>query len=409
MISVKYLVIILLIIFLIIIIYKLNSKIEKLDIEQEMESKTASVSASTSLTTTIIQDYLNVNKGKKSEIVIEVMNPPIFEPNFMFDTEDKVRNNIEKLFNLYLDLINTNRINNKLNEYLVNKGDLNNISMQSIFTTKNLNLNSFSNKIYSLITNIILSVSKYINEDKYHLFALFNLIKIKLADTNNQFNYNYYKDLHRFVFVPKNMPNFVINSETLNNPNDIEEEMVNQKNELGEVIGSFARQKNKTRVNNIYECYDDKHKSNICQFSLEAIIVDKINSLAEKGKKHIKYQSTPIDTNTDNNVARARLISDEEMYYENEYINYIRSEFGNNLDKIILLCELNIVRELILAYNDALSTNNDYLINYNNIKNTDNFKNLENEISNVLDSIQIYEEKNIKYNLDIKSIINDSS
>ena len=77
-----------------------------------------------------------------------------FEENFKFDQLDKVTNNIEKFFNTYVDLINTNRINEKLNQYLENKGDLDTISMQSIFTKKNLNLAFFPQYILYLKKNL---------------------------------------------------------------------------------------------------------------------------------------------------------------------------------------------------------------------------------------------------------------
>jgi hypothetical protein len=359
MISLKYLVIILLIIFLIIIIIKLNGKnkntIHKNNLLNYMK---------------IIENMQDTTLYVRDEIILEEMTYPVFEENFKFDTMEKVSNNIEKFFNTYLDLINTNRINQKLNEYLVNKGDLNTISMQSIFIKKNLNLNTFSNKVYSLINKIYFANSKYINEDKLNLFGLFNVIKLKLNDTN-LFTYNFYNKYY-FVLVPKTMPNFVINEETLNDPNNIFEEEIPimQNNNL---VGISRKRVDKTLKTNINECYNETDKSNICKIGIKDLAgQDLIKKYSKKTDNQIKYDFLDI-----------------------------RKELANNLDKIIELCELYIVRELILAYNDALSTDN------NNTKNTDKFKSLETEISNVFDSIQTYDTYNINNQLDIRTILND--
>lgn len=347
MISIKYLIIILLIVFLIIVIMKLHER-------KKNNTKNNNIFEMMRL----IENMQDTTSYVRDEIVLERIKSPNFEENFKFDTMEKVSNNIEKFFNTYLNLINTNRINENLNEYITNKGDLKDISMQSIFTKKNLNLNVFSNKIYSLINKIYFANSKYINEDSLNLFGLFNVIKSKLND-NNLFTYNYRN--FEFILVPKNMPNIIFNDETLNGPNNMIEEEQDILDIEGKVVGKNKVLVDKTRKKNIRKCYDEEHKNNICKLSIK-------------------------------NLAGQELI--DRFSHTTGDIPVIRDEFANNLDKIIKLCELNIVRELILAYDS-------------NISNTDNFKNLEQRITDTHNSIREYEEVTIRKNLNIKKLVDE--
>ncbi len=328
----------------------------------------------------VVTDVKTINKwdNVKNDINLEVMPSPDFEENFKFDTLDKIRNNIEKFFNTYLYLINTNNINENLNKYLENKGDLNIISMKSIFTKKNLDLNIFSNKVNSLINFIYFANSKYINENALNLFGLFNVIKLKFND-NNLFTYYFYNKYY-LILVPKTMPNFIINEESLNSYITTEEELILDNN--GNIIGNNTRNIDKILTTNINTCYDNEHKSNVCKIGIKDLAGnDLIN----------KFTPTKNGNNTNTTAFD---------------INFIRDEIANNLDKIITLCELYIAYDLILAYNDILPNNNN-IISLNNIKNTEKFKKLELDISNVFNSIQSYIKIDGKPALDIKIIISE--
>jgi hypothetical protein len=347
---------------------KLNKKNEKFDDITPTINKIES-----------IDKWYNV----RNDLILEQMSYPDFEENFKFDSMDKISNNIEKFFNTYLNLINTNRINQKLNQYLEIKEDLTNISiisMQSIFTKKNLDLNKFSSKVNTLINFIYFANSKYINENVLNLFALYNIIKLKLND-NNLFTYNLYNNYY-LILVPKTMPEFIINEESLNEYIFSEEEI--RLDNSGNIVGQSSRQIDRLLTTNIDTCYENENKSKVCKIGIKDLA----------GQELIK-KFTP-KTNSSN------------VLTSSINIDTIRDEIANNLDKIIKLCELYIVYDLILAYNDILPDDNNYQINLNNIKNTDKFKNLELDISNTFNSIQGYIKVNNNPILDINSIIRES-
>ena len=267
----------------------------------------------------------------RDQIILEYIKTPILEENFKFDSLDKVTNNIEKYFNVYLDLINTDRINLKLNQYLQNKGDLSIISMQNIFTLKNLDLNSIYDSIYIYIDRIYSANSHYIDEDRIKLYALFKIMRTKFYG-GGKLRINYHND--KFVLLPEPMYNFTITDETLNSP-----------------------------------------------------IVKTIKEITECG------YWPGIPNSTDNEVCIIDILDYASMglkKYNIETTNIMKNELANNLDKIILLCELLIVYNLILQYNDTNDSDNNFQTIIMNLRNT-KFKNLETEIKDIYNSMKNYE------------------
>ncbi len=314
----------------------------------------------------------------QNDVTIDVMPLPTYNTNFKYETMEIITNNIEKFFNTYLNLINTNRINNKLKEYLVNNGDLTDISMQSIFTLKNLDLYSFSDEIYSLINKIYFSYSKNLDDNKIMLYGLFIAIKYKFSKLNNNiYTFNYYKGV--LVLVPTKNQNFIITVSEFKDPSNFKDINEEKRDETGKVISSFSRNVNITEVDDINKCYDSDHINNkFCYITIKDFagetLIKKYKILTDKIIEEKNKLYGP-------NTAVAIL----------DYIELIRRELANNLYQIVLLCELKIVRELILAYNNALSTMENYSIdNYNNIISTDKFKNLEIEINNIKNNMKIY-------------------
>ncbi len=320
MISLKHLVIILLIIFLLTLIIKQhNSKNKNNNFVEAIR---------------LIENMQDTNIYVRDEIILEEMSYPEFEENFKFDPLDKVTNNIEKFFNTYLDLINTNRINQKLNEYLENKGNLNIISMQDIFTLKNINIAYFYDNIFEIIDNIYFANSHYINEDRLKLYALFKIIRTKFWADGGKFQYYYHNN--QIILLPEPMRNFVVTEESLK-------------------TSPYVK-----NIRNMIEC-------------------GKVNKIPNSTDNEVCVIS--IKDYAGNNI-RDRYNNDSNI------IQNIRNELANNLDRIILLCELLIVRNLILIYNDI---NTDYENILVNLRKTDKFKNLETEIINMTNTIRNYE------------------
>jgi hypothetical protein len=303
----------------------------------------------------------------------------------------------------YLNLINTNRINTKLKEYLINKGDLTDIRMQTIFKLKKMDLDSFSEDIYSLINKMYFSKSKNIDNNKIMLYGLFLVIKLKFSKLNNNFyTFNYY--IANLVLVPTQNTKFVINRESLNDPSNIQ--IINEKTKdaSGNIV-TKTRHTSLTNVDDINKCFDSEHRKN--KFCL-------INSTNLGDDLSIKnyaltnlYKKYEVIVNRINEEKKKMSKSTEPVLTLNAWnqIEIIKKELANNLYHLIILCELKIVRDLILAYNDALPTMKSYKIeNYKNIVNTENFKKLQAEINKVKSNMKIYTPE-LDKNLTIDTIL----
>lgn len=346
--------------------------------------------------------HIKNTKPIENDIYIDVLPIPVYKKDFKYETIEIIRDNIEPFMITYLNLINTNRINTKLKEYLINKGDLTDIRMQTIFKLKKMDLDSFSEDIYSLINKMYFSNSKNIDNNKIKLYGLFLVIKLKFSKLNNNFyTFNYY--IANLVLVPTQNKQFIINRENLNDeskyrnireilndPSNIR--IINEKTKdaSGNIV-TKTRHISITNVDDINKCFDSEHRKN------KFCLINGINFGDDLGRNNYAltnlYKKYEVIVNRINEEKKKMSKSTEPVLTLDAWnqIQIIKKELANNLYQMIILCELRIVRDLILAYNDALPTMKSYNVNnYKNIINTENFKKLQAEINKVKSNMKIY-------------------
>lgn len=276
-----------------------------------------------------------------------------FPPGFTFDSNINISNNIEKFFNIYLTLIDTNFINDKVKQYINPTMD-----MQQIFTEKKGSLLDFSDTTISLLNKIYFGM-KNLSDNQLNLFGMFIIIRQKLLNRlNNNDNYNYkYRD-SKIIIIPKNLTNEVTINQQLQ-PN-LQTVTVEDYGDDG-VRRVVSKQKDKKEIENINDC------------SGNGICVIPIKVLARQDMT-TKYKTT----------------TGQDVYN-------IRDEINNNISNLIKLCQLNIVRDLFMIYKDAVIPRLNYDTNLTNLQNTDvNFIRLEAEISNTLALISPKRNNNVR-------------
>ena len=123
-----------------------------------------------------------------------------YSPGFSFTTSKNISDNIEKFFNTYLLLIDTNYINQKVAQYIDASG-----TMQSIFTQNNASILDFTTNTFDMLNKIYFSHNSIIDESNFTLYGIFSLIKFRIKnELNSKENYIYKYDGNKFVYmIPK--------------------------------------------------------------------------------------------------------------------------------------------------------------------------------------------------------------
>ena len=238
----------------------------------------------------------------------KVCNYVTLPQDFVFDTQEKIRDYIEEFFILYLNLLDIGCINNKIKQFM--GPDL---SVGKIFKLKNLSLNDFSPLTYILIDNLYFANSIVIDEIKLNNYGLFKLVKNKFDA--KLINYKYYY-------------NSTLNSITLVK-NTIKPEM----EEL--LIKNVSSEDSNIVLRDILECTESK-----CTINMKSLYFYDIIKRLNK--------------------------------YPNINFNKIRDDIGLNLTNLIELCQNSIIFDLFLKYNNInklneLSKNNVSMNVYNTI------------------------------------------
>jgi hypothetical protein len=280
-------------------------------------------------------------------------NTITFPAGFTFDSNLNITNNIENFFNIYLSLIDTDYINDKVKQYIDPTSN-----MQQIFTQKNGSLLDFSDTTVSLLNKIYFGM-KNLTDNQLNLYGMYIIIRQKLLNRlNNNDNYIYkYRDF-KIIAIPKTMTNqTTINQQLQPNLQSVTVEEYDD-NGTRKVI---TKQKDRKEIENINDC------------SGNGICIIPIKVLAKQDMT-TKYKTT----------------NGLDVYN-------IRDEINNNISNVIRLCQLNIVRDLFLIYKDAVVPRLNYDTNLTNLQNTNvNFIRLESEISSTLASISPKKNNNVR-------------
>jgi hypothetical protein len=241
--------------------------------------------------------------------------------NYIFNTHEKIRDYIEEFFILYLNVLDTGCINNKIKKYIGND-----LSLGKIFKLKNLTINSFSPLTNILIDNIYFANSIVINQTKLSNYGIYKLIKnkfdMKLKDYKYYYNSKDYITLVKKLVYP-----------------EMEEKLI-------KIISS---EDSKNTLNNILDCSD-------------SICIININSLY-------------------NYDIEKRLSS-----HKNIILEKIKDDIGLNINKLIELCQISIVIDLFLKYNNINNVND--LQKNINIRNISLFNSLKQEVINNINSVK---------------------
>lgn len=275
-----------------------------------------------------------------------------FPAGFTFDSNINISNNIEKFFNIYLDLIDTNFINDKVKQYIDPTLD-----MQQLFTQKNASLLDFSETTVSLLNKIYFGM-KNLTEKQLNLYGMYVIIRQKLLNRlNNNDAYNYRYRNFKIYAIPKTMTDPTIISQQIQ-PN-IQTVTVEEYDDDG-TRRVITKQKDRKEIENIKDC------------SGNGVCIIPIKVLAKQDMS-TKYKTTNgLD------------------------IYHIRDEINNNINNVIKLCQLNIVRDLFMIYKDAVVPRLNYTTNFTNLQNTNiNFIRLEAEIATTLASISPKKNNNV--------------
>jgi hypothetical protein len=276
-----------------------------------------------------------------------------FPAGFTFDSNINISNNIEKFFNIYLSLIDTNFINDKVKQYIDPTLD-----MQQIFTQKNASLLDFSDTTVSLLNKIYFGM-KNLSENQKNLYGMYIIIRQKLLNRlNNNDNYIYkYRDF-KIIIIPKT----ITNQSTINQqlqPN-LQTVTVEEYDDNG-IRSTINKQKDRKEIENIKDC------------SGNSICIIPIKVLAKQDMSTKYKTSSGLD------------------------VYNIRDEINNNISNVIKLCQLNIVRDLFMIYKDAVVPRLNYDTNLTNLQNTNiSFIRLEAEISSTIASISPKKNINVR-------------
>lgn len=182
------------------------------------------------------------------------------------------------------------------------------LTMGKIFKLKNLTLDSFSLLTNILIDNVYFANNIKVNQTKLNNFGIFKLVK-------NKFNtrlkdYKYYYDSKLYITLTKNIV----------------------KPEMEEILNKIITSEDSQIIlKNILDCSDSK-----CMIDINSLYYYDI----------IKRLSSYVDIN----------------------FQKIKDDLGLNINRLIELCQLSIVIDLFLKYNNVNNINDlTNIINTNNI------------------------------------------
>ena len=245
-----------------------------------------------------------------SEFIPNKEDEIILPTGFTFDTNAKVSANIEQFFKLYIKLININFINQKLAQYA---GP--NVTMQSIFTKNNLTIFNLNNQLQK-IDHIYMLKDKNVSNRVIFYYGIYKIIKLKLRnelDNNEKYIYKY---------------KYIIDSECPN------------KKIIGYDIYLFPKNWGQEKIKEEQKLIPSEH----------------VGSEDKYEKKHTKYCK-------ENEICKIKHknLYNEDLFdkYENkDNLENYRKNIWGNLNKLIKITELEIVKQLLTENNkkDNLST-----------------------------------------------------
>ena len=237
-----------------------------------------------------------------SEFIPNKEDEIILPPGFTFDTNAKVNANIEQFFKLYIKLINVNFINQKLAQY-AGPG----VTMQTIFLNNNLTLFNLNNQLNQLDLIYITKHNKITNRVIFY-YGIYKLIKKRLRnelDNNEKFSYKYK------VNVDSECANKIIGYDIYLFPKIWGEEKIKEEQKL--IPSKHVEGEDK---------YEKKHSKNC-----------KDNEICKI--KHTKLYNEDLFEQYENN---------------RDFENY-RKGLAVNLNSMIKITELEIVKQLLTENN----------------------------------------------------------
>jgi hypothetical protein len=202
----------------------------------------------------------------------------------------------------------------------------NDLTMGKIFKLKNLTINSFSPLTFILLDNIYYANNIQINQTKLNNFGMFKLVKNKF-DTKLK-DYKYYYDSKYYITLTKNRVR-----------PEMEEKLI--KNIYSEDSNKY--------INNILDCTD-------------SICIININSLYNYDSE--KRLSLHANINTQK----------------------IKDDLGLNMNRLIELCQISIVIDLFLKYNNVNNVKD--LQNIINVNNITLYNSLKQDGKNIINSMK---------------------
>jgi hypothetical protein len=278
--------------------------------------------------------------------------------NFKFNTKENIVLYIEEFFILYLNLLDIGCINAKINKYIGKT-----LTLGKIFREKNLTLDDFSPLTYLLIDNLYFANNALLNKSKLNNYGIFKLLKNKFNQKLMDYKYYYKYDSDFYItltknnILSKNIQSEHILSEYIPGEHILSEyipgehilsEYIPGKHILSEYIpGEQINSETELILNNILDCKED-----LCKIDMSSLYYyDMVKRL------------TP---------------------YENINFEKLKDDLGLNINILIEICQLSIIIDLFLKYNnikslidlkDIITINN--LALYNSLK-EELFKNINN-------------------------------
>ncbi len=366
MISKKIVIVILLIIIIVFLVLKLN-KVKNIVGNNNFINDITIVKEYFGFDDDIRGEEIRRNKRIVNGREVKELNYP---RNFNYGNDSSITNNIESFFNTYVLLIDTDFINQKIQEYIDPSGN-----MQTIFSSKRASLLDFTGLIQSLLNKLYHAsypgyyqetipsgrTSEQIYKDNLYLFGIYSAIINNLKHKREQ--------SRRFQYRYK----FNITQEA-----PTSEELL-----LSMIPLTITEEEISSRISNINPRTTSSVTINTTNYNTRILN----NPNASCAQNQICYY--PITE-----YIKPLILSSENMTKEKQ--DYIKAQLKNNIANIKKLCELTIVKELFIIKNDSLNErdseesnrgNSNNNSNFNVLKRNPNFINLQNEINSTINLI----------------------
>jgi hypothetical protein len=367
MISNKIVVAILLIIIILFLVFKLN-KVKNIVDNNNFINDITIVKEYFGFDDNIRGEEIRRNKRTVNGREVKELNYP---RNFNYGNDSSITNNIESFFNTYVLLIDTDFINQKIQEYIDPSGN-----MQTIFSSKRASLLDFTGLIQSLLNKLYHAsypgyyqetipsgrTSEQIYKDNLYLFGIYSAIINNLKDKREQSR----RFQYRYKFnITQEMPT--------------SEELL-----LSKIPLTITEEEIRTRISNINPRATSSVTINTNNYNTRILN----NPNASCAQNQICYY--PITE-----YIKPLILSSENITTDKQ--NYIKAQLKNNISNIKKLCELKIVKELFIInsesrnerddeeYNRGNNQNNNS--NFNRLKRNTNYINLQNEINSTINLI----------------------